>query len=590
MPINELTSSEPSRSVSEPKKIVDTTKGVPSVVATMKSVVTPEKLNALTKNGTDTRIVFDQEFSSFMIDSDTPVLTPASPNMASTEDAVAKVAVDDTRMIGQQLWHIKVGLFNHAQPMFLLSPNPIIKLMIEDDILSWPLRGYIIVDNRMEGLERGLPGNPFYHIRSDARDEIFIQIWPENGTKGDLPDDIWKITAHCVIYDVEDLPAETSKNKAKKLYFWDKRFQMIQERKMFWSTATGTRKDWFRTPTIKAPVAHLGDEERSMYTGDAIASLLIDVGYEEFIDKDNWDSGAGKIFFTNKTNDTVKDSIDYILSHHVSQEKKDICQLMWNRAIEKLQLVPMHKLYEKAGKGSPGELQIEHMFFGGFAWDGDDSNAINTSPFKAPLSDAPDLKRDIKTSYGAISKYRFSQTSGLDNSKTFVSKPIYSHWNRKKQFQCDIKENEIVEVKDFIKKNYTFNMLHNVNFPIMALNKTKTDELVVQASFSPVSQLDPKEDRYIRSLDGKGDTLYASIFLNQCMIIYIKGSTHRLAGTFIAIDRISETSDTNYDYQICGQYFVVNVKHVLQQGVYINELTLVKIHAYDKLLNNEDVF
>lgn len=568
-----------------------------------------EQINSITDNGRNTldimqrglNVVINEQNNSQQRDPNSvnapQLLNPqiknnAALNMNSSEANSSNVDVPgtftaDTKLIGQQLWQYKLVLFNHRQRYEI--PTRAVKLLcIEDDLLSWPLRGYVIIDNRMEAFERSEDFNMFYYLRSDARDELYIEMKPvvKNGT---LPDKIWKIEFDSVIYDVEDLPHSDMTLKAKKLYFWDKRFQNLQEKNIQWCTATGKRyTSYTGNPPCPKPIAHASDLERSMYTGEAIASLLHAAGYEDYIDFDKWEWGKSKILFTAKASWTIWECMQYILNQQISNDdKNDICIFDWNRGDKKWNLLPIWKFFEKAGVSKPKELQIEHMFFEENV--SDDPAPI--TPYKAPLNIDNSKEIDIKADdYNKIRNYRFSQTSGLDNSKAFLTHPIYSHWNKKKQFDVDVSENEIKNVKEkYFKKNYVEYVLSPGKYPVMTMNKTKTEEKSINPQFSPVSTLEPKNDRYIRSLDGRGKILYAGLFLNQNMVIRMTGSTHRLAGTFIGVDRAKTSSDTIYDYQICGQYFVINVKHIIQQQKYINDITMVKVHAYEALPVNEGI-
>ncbi|MFA5754616.1 MAG: hypothetical protein WC905_04725, partial [Patescibacteria group bacterium] len=459
----------------------------------------------------------------------------------------------------------------------------------EEDLLSWPLRGYVIIDNRMEAFERAEDFSMFYYLRSDARDELFIEMRPII-SKGTLPDKIWKIELEASIYDVEDLSHSDMTLKAKKLYFWDKKFQSLQEKNVQWSTSTGKRyTSYTGNEPCPMPIAHASDLERSMYTGEAIASLLYEAGFEKYIDFNKWNWGKGKIQFTAKTNWTYWECIQYILQQQISDDGKyDICLMQWNRGDKKINLQPIWKLFEKAGVNKPLELQVEHMFFEENVTD----DPAPVTPPKAPLNlDDKSTEIDIKADeYNKIRNYRFSQPSGLDNSKAFVTHPIYSHWHKKNQFDVDAKENEIKNVKDkYFKKNYVEHVLSPGKYPVMTMNKTKTEEKSINPQFSVISTLEPKNDRYIRSLDGRGKILYAGLFLNQNLVIRMTGSTHRSAGKFIGVDRAKTSSDTIYDYQICGQYLVTNVKHIIQQQKYVNDITMVKVHAYEALPVNEGI-
>lgn len=584
--------------------------------------INTDLLNQITNNGLNTTPLLEQDIETLINqvgDSDqvqnllqtlfpqnqgglpgstlTPVPTssgttdPGGEGDSSDPDLNASIT-DITKMVGQQLWNYKVTFLNHEQPIYELAPHAIKLLCIEDSVLNWPLQGYIVIDARMEGFERSY-ADEFLHIRSDGRCEIMIEVWPSTRPEeADLPDDIWRIKFHGVIYDVEDMPHSNMTTKAKKLYFWDKKFQLMQEQTRQWSTATGKR---FETEPPPEPIAHATDLERSMLTGEAIASLISDLGYEEYLDLENWDWGAGRICYCSKANWTVWDNIQYILQQHISSgDEKDICVLNWNRGTQKLELVPYWSLFEKAGDDplEPGELQLEHLFFEGRAMGpGDENEQFSTEPFKAPYLDAPSTRIDIKSAeFNTIWNYQFVQTSGLDSSKAYVSKPVYSHWHRRKQFDCDVKENEIKYVKEEVfTPNYVEYLLGKI--PVFVLNKTKTEQYSICPIHSPVSTIDPETDRYIRSVRGKGSTLLEGIYLNQCMVVRLKGSTHRIAGTFVAIDRLNEDSDTDYDYQICGQYFVANVTHLMRHQSYVTDLTLVKVNSYDKLRNtNEDIY
>jgi hypothetical protein len=513
-------------------------------------------------------------------------------NRGSASDSLQAEMKPESIMIGQQLWGLTVKLYNHVH-LYQVSPVAIKRLEIEDSIITWPFQGSVVIDNASEHLERQLSKDgSYYHIRGDARDEIFIDITP--GFNSALKDEIWKLTTHCVIYDVEDLPNTDVNTKSKKLYFWDKNYQLLQEKVIEWSTATGSRRSWFESSDpVPEPIAHATDEERSMYTGDAIASILIDCGLEHLVDKEKWDHGSSKVNFTAKANQTAQECIDYILEFHMAEGNYDKSYgLSWNRGNSMLNLLSFSRDFALAGKDStPGELQIEHLFLGGVSEAVGDRTADNiTSPWKAPFDETPSTEKDIKAGeWSTIETYRFSQMAGLDNAKAFVSRPVYSHYHKGKQFQVDVAENEISTVKAYFKKNYVEQLLGN-DYPLMPLNLTKTEQHSIKPVFGLATTLDPTEDRISRGNVGRGDTLYASILLNNALVVTLMGSTHRLSGTFIGIDRVLQDSDNSYDYQLCGQYYVVSVRHIYSNSQLLNELVLVKVHAYDKLPNKEDVY
>ncbi len=550
-----------------------------------------DDINNITNGGTNTNAVFERGLESIinekegdlLIDTDTPPVIINAGNVIEDFDAPGEFTAD-SKLIGQQLWKYTVYLYNHQLDKFQLPARTIKIMCIEDDLLSWPLRGYIVVDSRMEGFERSEDINLAYFLRSDSRDELYIEMWPEV-ERGNLPDEVWKIKNTFVVYDVEDLSHTDMTIKAKKLYFWDKTFQYLLEKNIQWSTATGDR---YISDPCPEPIAHATDMERSMFTGEAIWSILKEAGYEHLIDLDRWEWGKTRINFTAKTDWSIWDNIQYILQQQISDDdRNDICIWQWDRGILKWTLQPYWKIFDLAGVDKPEELQKEHMFF-----EETTGGEMTISPMKAPLDLSVSYTIDIKADeFNKIRNYRFSQPAGIDNAKAFLTKPLYSHWHKKKQFDVDVKENEIKYVREeFFKKNYIEDrVLSPGNWSVMHLNTTKTDQKSIAPQFSPVSTLEPVNDRFIRSLEGRGKILFAGIFLNQSLVVRMTGSTHRLAGTFIGVDRGLQNSDTIYDYQVCGQYLVTNVKHIIQHQKYINDITMVKVHAYEALPVNEGI-
>ena len=56
--------------------------------------------------------------------------------------------------------------------------------------------------------------------------------------------------------------------------------------------------------------------------------------------------------------------------------------------------------------------------------------------------------------------------------------------------------------------------------------------------------------------------------------------TLRESGTFIGIDSITGSKDTDYSNKLCGQWFVVKVDHIFEAGSYMNIIYAVKLHRF----------
>lgn len=498
-----------------------------------------------------------------------------------------------TKLAGTQMWDIKVEINNHINPPYVFPTAAILQLAFEEDLMSWPYKGYLVYKNPFEGLERSFQNNgageELYLYRMDGRDEITFSVKPlfdDENEAAQFSEKIWNINANFVIYDTEDPPASNVANKAKKIFFWDKRYQLMLEKNIQWSTATAKENKEIK----KAKSISQGtDDQRRMFTGDAIKSLLTAVGFGEYIDEENWSRGATKVFYTSSNTSTVADDLKWLLHNHID-ESGDICIFKVDRGTGLWQLVPVQSFFKKAGKTpeAPGELQIEHLFLEDEF--GDPRGSIETvqpatTPLRAPILSEPSFEKDIKLNeYNKIHTYEFVDMAGLDNAKALVSSPVQRYSPIYKQFNIDVVNNEINNVKEFFKKKYTQELLPGPQgYPLFTLNQTK----IKQHTLVPLLDVSCGRN-FFESYSGRSRILFASLFLNECISVRLLGSTHRIAGTFIGIDNLTG-SQSKWDDKVCGQWFVVNVKHIFYHNQYVTDLTAVKVNAYSNLNIKEDV-
>ncbi|MEO6584423.1 MAG: hypothetical protein ABIO05_08870, partial [Ferruginibacter sp.] len=122
-----------------------------------------------------------------------------------------------------------------------ISPVSVHKLVIEDDIMSWFHKGYLIFQNNFAALEGAdTEDGKLPIVRNDGRDLLMVRIEPLGD--GGQPDDPkfkredWSLEFEFVIYDIEDMPHSNPSIKFKKLYFWDLRYQLLSEMKIEFST------------------------------------------------------------------------------------------------------------------------------------------------------------------------------------------------------------------------------------------------------------------------------------------------------------------------------------------------------------------
>lgn len=515
-----------------------------------------------------------------------PVLPP-SPISTNSEAA---------KLQGRQEWITEVKFVVDGVEK-VIDPILVKELEIVEDVFNPFMQGVITVDAEQEGLEREaqnhVAGVDWLTFRNDARDEIILTLKPNLTParnpygNGEFPDEAWYFKHKYVIYDKEDT-GDSMGYKIKKFYFWDKNYQLMRERRIQWSTGIGTR---FITDPPKEPIAHQSDFVRSMLTGEAMASLLWDAGLGEYIDFDNWDWGCTYINYALKAQETVWEALNYIYERHVSTDFNDKCVWSRNRFTRRYQLIPYWKIFELASDDpeEPGPLQREHLFAeqrndGEYTLDNRTlvySDRSIISPWKAPLLKRPDDIIDIKANqWGFITNYNFTDMAGIDSSLMMVSKPVHTHWNKKKQFLMHFENNEIEKIREDFIIPYRVDFVLG-KFPLYTLNRTKTDQIAIKHKYSLESTLEKESDAKMRLNNGKNETAFADLFLNENMGMTLYGSTHRQSGMFIGVDRIGY-SDNDFDWKYCGQWYVTSVTHHMKHNKYVNHINMVKLHAYDE--------
>ena len=481
------------------------------------------------------------------------------------------------KVLNQQQYVFEIKLHNDSGEL-LCNPATILHMMIEDDLHFWPVKGFVVIENAYEIIERKLSnsssGNssnkPPFTFKNDGTDYIDITIYPLNGDQPDqfkYPDKIWKIMYKCVIYDKEDYLVPNSSVKMKKFYFWDVDYQKMLADSIQWSTATSMGN---KAVQAGYDPAQGRDDERKMKTGEAIKYYLQESKLDFQINEDIFDLGSNKIFYTTFQNLNIWQNVEYMLNEHLSKkedDKTDICVFNKDRFTGKFELEPYHKVFKKAGNKpeDPKEYQIEHLFF-------EDVGSVEKVPiYKAPIN--REVTTDIDIKLGRIKKYQYIDTSSVDNTELFNTRPIYTYDFKNKTFSINMKDSNVNILKNKISEYRITERLLGAPEPILPL----TDNQKTNKKILPTYSIRSTKGSVLKK--GLGSLLYTEMFLNLGIYIELEGASFRRSGRFVGIDR-QTFSDCNFDYKLCGQWFITKVKHIFCGEIYTNEIVAVKLNSF----------
>jgi hypothetical protein len=507
-------------------------------------------------------------------------------------------------LINNNFYDFRVYLVSFDGRIKALSPSSIRALQINDAADKPFHSGYIVLDNRQDNIESSYfeknndQTSPNYYIpkaqnntssygnfifNGDCRDIISIQILPkvsENIANVYSEDTLrhFLLKFDFTIYNTEEINDGSSPEKLKKLYFWDYFYEILREKSSYFSTS-----NYLKTTD---DISTLSNNERRIPTGVALSSLLVETfdpndGFN--ITFDNFDTGSTTIFFSAPANYKALDSLNYILSKHVSSPESnfDPCMFKLTRYPRSFMLRSYKDIFNNAvrytnGTLTPGYEYLETYKVAGY------QELNNTTVPTLNIEYAPSIAPYFKTA-GNIDTYSFDFVAGQYSQSEITSKVIHFYDYTRKEFEIDSYRNNIDEFLRSAKENYVYPFAPQ-GTETFQMGKYRTENINVRNIFAPVEQ-NPNQ----RLSLGLSHNLKNYIMLNNFITFRVQGSTHRQSGKFIGIVRDSSKQPSDFDSKFLGVYFILEVKHVFENASYYNELICVKTYILQDLFLNKNV-
>lgn len=519
--------------------------------------------------------------------------------------------------IRDQYYHIEIWLYNQieGEEPFQVSFSYVDSLAIEEALINWPVKGWIVLKNYYEMFERGalavangkevsIPKvKAPYIFRSDGRNRISLKIYPVNvkftqdNTRiisRTLQPELWEMNYDLVIYDIEDLPTQDPQRKLRKLYFHDERLQIMNEKNLEWSTSLyGPNRGIIGTT----------DVQRTMPANLALRSIIkaaaskdsnpenadLKVGYDdggsidnpniEFDNFGEWDEGpspessddgGNNILYTSPANSNANQDLNYIYSNAVAKDGYPVILDFgrWEND-KKWHLRSLSSYFKNAE-----EYQIERLLLE------DNMDATTTPPYvaRAPSGNGSDTQNFISGIASRIKKYKFAPMVAADDMR-LTNKPIYNYDFSKAQFNAFFEGNTVKDVttkmEDLAKEGlYAYNQSGSQQI-LLNVNKNKSSGLMTTNHFTPQTFF-PKNKTLLNMLN---DALY----LNQSLYFQAPGLTFRTPGKFIFVDRTTSSERNPFDDRFLGQWLMTRVVHLFTHDKYLCDVIAVKIDAFSKL-------
>jgi len=492
-------------------------------------------------------------------------------NLGIDNEDSSIVTITDNR------YKFNVTLFNTNGDMVRINFSAISDFRIVERMTSFYAEGHIVFNNDLNALEGlnslgnsldGTTSNNFnsFNFRGDGRDFILVSIQPS--IENELPNKVTELSLNYVfsIYDYEELVYENN-SKMKKLYFHDYSYFMLKEKNSFFSTGKFSKG--------------VGNEERSMYTGDAIKKLLETTltDYNLKFKEGRWDKGGSKIFYSSPAQYKAIDDLYYLLDNHVSDASNQYAPSLLLKDRDKWSLIPITEFFKNGYLGESnvgGPLLTEQFIIGRMTAGSPSLEKTRRSPISPFSLDMPD--------YVTVDNFQFIDPSPTDVVNNFTSHIVHGYDANKKTFSVDITENNIEKNLQVYKQSFvrsqkgSLNSSPTMNIPV---NQTFMDKKVV------VNKFNPNRDPNARLNSGRNRFLLSSLFLNSSISFKCRGNVARSPGRFFTISRGDNYPDNKFDNKSLGMYLTTAVEHVFASGTYYNNIIGIKTYTHDKSNNTQ---
>jgi len=502
-------------------------------------------------------------------------------------------------IVNNNNYRFRVGLLSVDGRYQELKIGAINSLVIEDDYTNFFHKGYIIINNKFDAVERiadfqnkeqaktttFFTPNKGFIFKGDSRDILVIDILPKlteeaNYSKSLDEDKAFRLLFKFAIYNSEEVLGEGPGEKFKKLYFWDLYYELLREKNSYFTTANYVESD---------RVENLNNIDRGINTGDAIKLFLKEFFSESdgylITFNENFDKGGSKIYFSSPASFKGIDCLEYLLGKHVSDKAYDFdqCFLRIERGTYNFTFESLNKTFSKAlylnSSNSESQIGANYLETFNLGVYSDNNNEFEIESISFTPSNALNLGK-----FGTINNFVFDSMPGEISQQELVTHIVHSYDSDEKIFNIDQSRNTINSILSSYFKNYV-TPFNKVSYDSAYSNFYPGEYRLLQKNVKNTFSIVAKEADQ-RLSTGRNKALFSSVFMNNSVLFRIPGSTHRQAGKFIGIDRSGAQPYSDFDSKFLGVYFVVEVKHVFEGNEYFNDLRCVKTYSYDNLFLN----
>lgn len=303
------------------------------------------------------------------------------------------------------------------------------------------------------------------------------------------------------------------------------------------------KKGFSTTELLNTDVSQLSDKNREVVVSDAIKRIIINTFNEEVIDENNWETSSNKIFYTSNINETILDSLDFLVFNGYDQNNTSLLLLKRNN---KYGLYSINKMYNDYMS-----LKYQNNYGGNFL-------AINGEY----------TPETVKSHFSyQMKNYTIYNESSMDTIDNLINHKIVQYSYNNKKFNLFNKDNTIANLFETIKGN-SLNKITTIKRDYSPSVKNNTYNKVLYTTTS-----DEETARY----EGYNN-LFKNLINFSTMLTFTSDGVFDLTpGNFINVNYNSDYY-SDISTKLDGGWFVVGCKHKFTVNTFSTEVACSKFH------------
>lgn len=473
------------------------------------------------------------------------------PNISKTPSVENR---DVTIEVGGEKYILEI-FFVNTSGFLKVQPNVFKQLEFRDNIFNPFLSLTLVLRNNKNEIESNLFTTPTeifdegqFEFKGNSDEFVLIKFKPDlqTGPLDDKDQFPYKLELPCFIKDEVEFVEGEDTYKAFDL-------MDVKYRELSYPT-----KQWSTNQVLEnqAGLSQMSDDERAVFTGDALKNVIETFASDKIINPDRWDKGSSKLFYSSSIDTTPMHIIDYIIENHVSEKNSDMCLLREDK-FGKLNFLSIKDIFDGIQKDS----LVGPEMVGSFELPTEQEEIGNS--YREPNKNISPLIANFP-----VTKYNYLNFSATSSLERLRSTNVVNYSFTDKKFNFYKKDGDITNTIDY----FNDNILSNVPAKNAHVAFEPGENVLKRNLFTTMYST---SDESVARYEGRNELIKNLLYLSNNLELEVFGNINLRSGKFLNIVRKTGI-DSKFERKLQGCYFILDTHHIINNTEYISNVIATK--------------